>query len=496
MVSNCYSNCSYDILESWVPLSTDEEKYIKESLLRLENISACAVVRNGRKCQTLSNTPAPLHKILWKAYLRDEFYAHRDEEAELCLDGLPELLCHWPNTEFNLKEVMPKLHTGFWFKEPSTDENDYGLGAFYSKVVLAIVKTFNISYDYISVEEHVLNCNIVKIDISGFHRFDWNEFQLLLNNFVNLEVILDVETNEDEFGAFVVEQIDQKGRLTYHNKSSNFNVVIKFRHVMICGPSIGEGYERDYLTRTQLVGNVLNNGAISLFIDGYETTENMFKNNENRVNIVDLGPVILEDSSLNIVQYFPNLTHLDVSGNNLHGRLGGLRHMHKGLLYLDLSKCCLENADLEHLIGSCHQSTLRQLNLSGNIFSYDSIYSSVNLIRLCHNLTKVLQLDLSNCLFQSWPTEDIESLFHSLKIMPNIISLDLQGNKFSILNVTVHIMVLNESPSLRYLNISLPKQVTDDNLNNQNDLVKEFCSKIKEDMNKTCTQLLYVDFEN
>ena len=60
------------------PPSTDIKTYVKESKLCLENISACAVVRNERKCHLVSNTPSHLHKILWRAYHMDEFYSHEN----------------------------------------------------------------------------------------------------------------------------------------------------------------------------------------------------------------------------------------------------------------------------------------------------------------------------------------------------------------------------------------------------------------------------------
>ena len=141
------------------------------------------IVRNKRKCHLVSNTPAHLHKILWKAYLMDEFYSHRnyiheEPEAKVNLVGLPELLFHWPYKEFNLKEVMPFLYNPHPFKDPTGDKveevpfNEFtgtSRSSFYSKVVLSIVKTFSAIYDFISAEYHIRNFKIVKLDISGYH---------------------------------------------------------------------------------------------------------------------------------------------------------------------------------------------------------------------------------------------------------------------------------------------------------------------------------------
>ena len=58
--------------------------------------------------------------------------------------------------------------------------------------------------------------------------------------------------------------------------------------------------------------------------------------------------------------------------------------MNRGLVYLCIYDCELTNADLGHLVGSSHQSTLQELNLGRNKFVYDD--SSTNLFELCKNL--------------------------------------------------------------------------------------------------------------
>ena len=45
-------------------------------LIRLENICAVSVVKNGRNNKTLTQVPAHLHKVLWKAYLLHKYYTN------------------------------------------------------------------------------------------------------------------------------------------------------------------------------------------------------------------------------------------------------------------------------------------------------------------------------------------------------------------------------------------------------------------------------------
>ena len=47
---------------------------------------------------------------LTKAMESDIQHIHEEPDAKVHLDGLPELLLHWPHKDFNLKEVMPFLY--------------------------------------------------------------------------------------------------------------------------------------------------------------------------------------------------------------------------------------------------------------------------------------------------------------------------------------------------------------------------------------------------
>ena len=91
-----------------------------------------------------------------------------------------ELLYHWPQAVFNLKEVMPKLLPGFIseftlsytseLESPFTANRDCLLH-FYKEVVTAIVNTLNTNYNSKSIELHKDNWKIRKIDVTGFHAF-------------------------------------------------------------------------------------------------------------------------------------------------------------------------------------------------------------------------------------------------------------------------------------------------------------------------------------
>ncbi|CAL4121770.1 unnamed protein product [Meganyctiphanes norvegica] len=161
--------------------------------------------------------------------------------------------------------------------------------------------------------------------------------------------------------------------------------------------------------------------------------------------------------------------------------------MQNGLLYLKLDICELNNADLAQLIGSCHQLTLNELNLSYNDFGCDT--SSNNLIRLCQNLPNVQVLDISGCFLESWSINEIKLLIFSIKCMPNIVYLNLTDNIFDDDDTLAdNILVLNESPSLRYLKLPGPLGFK------CKDLIKSFSFTKNDAINKSRTQLLYIEY--
>ncbi|CAL4193468.1 unnamed protein product [Meganyctiphanes norvegica] len=513
-----FQNCSYHLLDSLIPPSAEKDKCIQDSLLRLESMCACSIVRSERNCQILSETPKPLHKIIMEAYLKDSysFIAQNGEQNiwprdEDMLVGLPELLYHWPHEDFILKEVMPK------FQPRLSDFSFFSdiLHKFYTLVVKTIIRTFLINFkDNLShsnrnvvLQTHVNACKVRKINVSGFYTFYFYSFSedyigmmgwmsmdepILNNNGGKLEFILDIDIQNYEIsidGIGICENPSHiLNRFAYSQFNSPNSVVIRFNHVSVGCTQLEK----------LIKGLVHDSGTVSLKLQGDHHTdisavmENSFKFNENQSTIisVEIEYIGFVSSSIVFVQYLKNLVHLDLGYINLNGKLDSLKHMHKGLLFLSLFYCQLDNADLAQLIDSCHQETLKELNLGYNDFIYDNNYN--NLIRLCQKLTKVLVLKLRCCCLESWPINEIKLFFYSLKNMPNIINLDLTWNVFDVDTYNVNIMLLNENCSLRLLRLPLPIHFNEDY---NSDEAKSFCSTIIEKINTGRSQLLYVEFE-
>ncbi|CAL4245589.1 unnamed protein product [Meganyctiphanes norvegica] len=619
-----YDNCSYHILDSLVPPSADEDNTFQNSLLRLEHICACAIVKDfssENTNQILSKTPAPLHKIIWKAFLTDRYYKIEDDE-ELNfedieeIDEIKDLLYHWPREEFVLKELMPKLPSRLNDFHSVWDDDTFTYGLFgfcsepirntkvlefYELVVTTIVRS--LWYVFIPFLYDARNkqlkqkhtCKIRKINISGFHTNLSEDLKdnlgtindaLLINSNGKLEVTLDVQLDDDDDDYGIEESLNELEHCySQYTDSINF----KIAHVSLFG-QISEA--------KRLIHKLVNNGTVSIDLsgvidsdvsdsegwetdsedsEGWETDsedsegwktvsedsdgcktdsedsdtinedsdaickdEDLNKKekiSENRtvqenILLVRLGKCASENSdainedsgvmdenedsdkiekifenstvqenilsvrlgrracSLNILQNLKSLIHLDLSHNSLSGRLHTLVHMHRGLLFLNLYKCNINDMDLAPLVGSCHQATLQELNLSDNSFRFDK--NSNNLISLCQNLKNVQCLNLGSCDLDSWHINEIKLLFHLFKILPNIVKLNLSGNNFSIETLKIHILVLHESPSLRYLKLSLPK--TFPVPIHKKDLIKSFCYEINTKINERRSHLLYVEF--
>ncbi|CAL4070300.1 unnamed protein product, partial [Meganyctiphanes norvegica] len=117
----------YHIIDNLIPPTKEADKNLQDSLLRLESLSACVIARNSHKCKPkiLTKVPPQFHSIIWKAYIRDEYYKYRDDYTSdkwtrnmrsKLLSGLSDLLYHWPKEEFILKEVMPTFPAKLsWF---------------------------------------------------------------------------------------------------------------------------------------------------------------------------------------------------------------------------------------------------------------------------------------------------------------------------------------------------------------------------------------------
>ncbi|CAL4183895.1 unnamed protein product, partial [Meganyctiphanes norvegica] len=420
------------------------------------------------------------------------------------MDELTELLYHWPHEEFNLKKVMPtirpRLNKFAYYWSPyhlsPYHKNSEVLFNFHGRVVKSISRYFMNDYEERFPELHKHTCKIRKINTSSYYSFIYRnikdqmtEYEPFLKNSIGK-----LEVNLDTIFAGNIKDIEHATISSYSNSSSS--VRFKFKHAAI---NLIDSYEAEELT--PLLEKLANNGTVSISIGGSsgfnigsEVMENAFKirshtTSASQVNILETQ-LAGSATSLNFLQYLNNLVHLDLTNNNLHGTLDNLMYIRKGLLYLRMHNCKLDNADLEHLVGSRHQLTLRSLNLGSNSFKYDK--TSPNLIKLCDNLPKTLHLELDTCGLDSWLGNEIQLLFDSFQRMPNIVYINLINHQFTLKTVTERLMVLRENSKLRYLEVTLTTSFNEIHENHRNRMIKGFCAKINAHMNKMRSNLLYV----
>jgi len=173
-----------------------------------------------------------------------------------------------------------------------------------------------------------------------------------------------------------------------------------------------------------------------------------------------LGLTKVSLTLLNQLLTMPYLQQLDLANIELSGHLGALNSKTYRLHYLNLSNCKLGNDDLESLIRSSHPYTLRQLDISKNHFC-DPSGRVCGLILFCKYLKNLEVLDLNSCDIHQWNISVIGQLMESLRTLPNIKILNLDHNKFSSFVMMKYLTCLGQSDSLRYLSVSLPKDIFD-----------------------------------
>ena len=195
--------------------------------LRLQNITACVIVKSDMNCQILAKTPAPLFKILLEAYLSDclRAYDNFDDYLDKDLSGLPELIYHWPHEELVLMESVTirshlsycalldclSLDRGNIQEDSDPFEFDVSYCIFselnvrFNKLANNVVEAFMSTSNDRFHERHQqkFNCKIRKINLSGLHTFDYKNvieivdwLELVQQSKVEkIELILDICIN-------------------------------------------------------------------------------------------------------------------------------------------------------------------------------------------------------------------------------------------------------------------------------------------------------------
>jgi len=386
---------------------------------------------------------------------------------------------------------MPKLtskrsqFSSFKIHESPYYQNEKYLLTFYKNVATKIVDTFTTNYTPKDIGVHKSNWNIRRIDVSGYHLFSFPDYfknikrhstQSSVNDgIMNIELMIDVSLHskgqDEDLRPNLLNDIGDTGfdsnAQAIFASPSNL-IFLKFVNVAL---NLNKANYKE--SPAQLIQSLKNDGAQSITLwlqpdgeDVHKLGENMFdKNGVQMITGLSMEPKangIGSSMTLSFLQRFSNLIHLSLSRVNLHGCLHTLRDMNMGLVFLSLQDCSLKDSDVGNLIGSCHEATLRELNLAynrqlGEDYEDRFINDNSNLSMLCRNLTNVQILILHSCYLHKWLGEEMEFLCESLITMPNLVFLNLCFSHIDQLEMSWYWATLaHKCDSLRYIILGYP----------------------------------------
>jgi len=462
--------CHYHLLNSLLPSGAPHEW---SRLEYLSAISFCRYIEDFEVAsKVLPQTPTVFFKPLFHSAVYNFFYMY-DGDSRVrgaMSDSLVNLILFWPSDTFNLREVLqdlPPHYTDYNSKTLQDIRND--LEVFYGKLSILLAKAILQSrqdpYMYEKCEGP-----LQYVDLSGFIRAD--------------SKIIDPRTHQD-----ILEIIEDSNEAHGNKKKINLITDLEFEvrrdatnalndvQKMKTKPKVPLAFDykrikykfnkkNSHLTPKSdviedLADTLANNRPQFLRIDNEPMSEDVTSCLlSSAPYLKGLGLTKVSLTILNQLLTMPYLQQLDLANIELGGHLGALNSKTYRLHYLNLSNCSLGNDDLESLIRSSHPYTLRQLDLSRNHFC-DPSGRVCGLILFCKYLKNLEVLDISSCDIHQWNVSVIGQLMESLKALPNVKILNLDHNKFSSFVLMKYVTCLGESESLRYLSVSLPKDIYD-----------------------------------
>ncbi|CAL4147557.1 unnamed protein product [Meganyctiphanes norvegica] len=462
--------CHYHLLDSLLPAQSTQD------WRRLEYLSAinfCTFIEDFEvAAKVLPQTPNVFFKPLFRTAVYHFFYMY-DGDMRVrgpLSDSMVNLLLFWPTDTFSLKEILqplPPHYTDYGSKTMIDIRND--LEVFYGKLSMLLAKALLNSRQDPDVFEKCIG-PLQTVDLSGFIRPDSKigdprshidimeiieDSNELSGKKIKLHLITDIEFEVRKDALDALNEISQKKMkmklpISFDYKRIQFKFDKKYKFLAPYSNEVTDIGETLSKNRPQFLK--INNDPITDDV----TTQILSK-------VPYLKGLSLSKVSLTILNHLISMRYLeqlDLSNVELTGCLGALNSKTYRLYYLNLRNCSLGNDDLEALIRSSHLCTLRQLDLSENSFC-DPEGRICGLILFSKYLRKIEVLDLTSCNIHNWNVSVIGQLMEILRDLPNLTILTIDHNKFSSHVMMKYLTCLGKSDSLRYLSVSLPKDIYD-----------------------------------
>jgi len=462
--------CHYHLLESLLPAGSPHDWGRLEYLAA---ISYCKYIEDFEVAsKILPATPNVFFKPLFRTAVYHFFYMYDGENRVRgpMSDSMVNLLLFWPSDTFNLKEVLqplPPHYTDYNSKTLIDIRND--LEVFYGKLSTLLATALLHSRQDPDVFEKCTG-PLDTVNLSGFIRPDSKigdprtHFEILeiiedSNELTGtrrkLNLVTDIEMDVtkdsiDSLNEITIMKSKSRVPMSFDYKKIQIKFSKKYRF-LACYSDIIKG----------LSDNLRTNRPYYIKMDNESITDDV------TMSLLDCTPYLkglgLTKTSLSILNHLIPmrfLEQLDLSNVEMSGHLGALNSKSYRLKYLNLRNCSLGNEDLEALIRTTHLCTLQQLDLSENNFC-DPGGRMTGLILFSKYLRKIEVLDLTSCSIHNWNISVIGQLMEALKQLPKLTILTLDHNKFSSPVMMKYLTCLGKSDSLRYLSVSLPKDIYD-----------------------------------
>jgi len=474
----------FDHLDNVLP-NTDTSNH---DTLRLQYLSACKIMENKHYIlKILPHIPASLFDLLlqsciYKCYLDfiniDESlieYFNINEREIVFPETLWILIMNWPHAKLVLRTKIPSLHPPVGIfkcrQDPLSFCQFYEMQDCFARFCRILMEfiiqgVMNCSPSNIAPE---LSCTLRTLDLSGMVDFFDDDSYFMIDQDLPLlkKIIEDINNSTSEtFGHKIDIVIDAEidinegfeciKKINESSLNPNLGISVHFKKMFITNLNEDDIFPSDFynvlaLARCDYIG-----------FNGYKfvnrsLSKNLFSHIPELVGLVlhsRLEDSIILDLSLLDLSSFENIELLSLHGYGNNCPVNFVFNMCKGLKYLDLNDCDLQNNDLECLGSSIHSDTLLVLDLSSNDFSNN--LSADELIKLCYKLNNVKVLILDNCALHTLSSHSLLNLVSALTDCVRLEFLSINCNPFSLTLTNIIIDGLAQNKSLRYLSLDLP----------------------------------------
>ncbi|KAK3889632.1 hypothetical protein Pcinc_006377 [Petrolisthes cinctipes] len=447
-----------------------------QDLQRLEYLCACKIMSNGDIAgRLLPMAPPTLLPPLLKTFLMAKFNGEPAGSESMSLLPLGEVLLLWPapclKLLTHLPNLLPRSHTHFSME---------GQEGRMSELLRTIQNfLFHIYVTRLKMKGWRTRCEVSKLNLSGLLApkligcSHLNKLEEMVKVHYNPNAPPDYDKREVVVDVDIAEVDEVKKMCVVCELGRCHGAGLRVRLGRVRVSSIPSSILRP------LIHSLHDTGIHSLELDMCSLEEECVKSllslsqSLQGLSLADCSQV----PDIKFLLQFPHLTHLNLTGIRLRGKVVLLGNLTQGLEYLNLCGCFIKVNDLDALTTSRHVGSLRQLDLSENNLGNDPEANA--LCRLFRAIKNVCVLELEHCGIQRMSRYGIQELVATLGALRKLVMLKLLRNDLLSSTILVDLPALAKNPALHCICLTVPSwaYLSDNytvNEQNINSLQKDF----------------------